>query len=790
MTQHNARFISRPIPAILALTAFLLFALAVTPLPGFAAAEPAPTATATEQEPEAPASEQWQIKADKLSAQHDTEILEAEGNVHLWQGKQFLKADFARYYRSTGWVYLRGNVEAVLGKDEMEAEEAEFDLRNKTGWLNNGQIFTPTQNLYFNGEHIEKHQGDTYSFKNATVTACDGDEKAWSIDMVEGEVTLEGYAWLWHPKLKAGDFPVFYSPLAILPAKKKRQSGLLMPEWGTSSRLGTFYNQPYFWAIDDESDATFYFNYMSSRGYQQGLEYRHTPDTKTKGLWKLDIMRDNVVDDTEADEDGQFDNDGLTRSNSSRYWFRSKYDGYLFTPDWITKLDIDWVSDQNYLREFDNGMLGFAESDKIFLDEFDRDLDNADDETRESTLLINRSWDYGGVALKSQWTRNLNFENGNNNSSENDTVQVLPELSAYLWKTSLWETPLEGQLDVKASNFWREYGTTGSRLDIHPKLSLPVAYQGISIIPTIGVRETAWMTDKDAGSPSTETDNDATARLLLDANITAFTEFYKVFDLGGEDELIRHESFTGESRWTKLKHSIQPRIEYDWKPYVSQTEKPFFDEVDRISAQNELVYSLTNLFDRRRETVTTKEIEGQGSLTALSTDYLEFMRFRLEQGYDLREATRTDERDEYARRPFSDVMAELSYTPREWLTYTHRSFFSPYLGEWTETNDSIRVSWDDVGWFRVRYDFNRAIDEYKRQDQNQIRQIRFDTYLSLFDPWYIGVGYRSNLKTGATLEKLLTLIYRHQCYALHFLLDSTENDTRIEARIVLMGISF
>ncbi|MBU1003312.1 MAG: LPS assembly protein LptD [Proteobacteria bacterium] len=781
MTQHNARFVSCPIPAILALTALLLLALAANPRQGFAS----PTGN-----PEPSTAEQWQIKADKLSAQHDTEIIEAEGNVHLWQGKQYLKADFARYYRTTGWVYLRGNVEAVLGNDEMEGEEAEFDLRNKTGWLNNGQIFTPAQNLYFSGEHIEKHQGDTYSFKNATVTACDGEEKAWTIDMVEGEVTLEGYAWLWHPKLKAGGFPIFYSPLAILPAKGKRQSGLLLPEWGNSSRLGTFYNQPYFWAIDDESDATFYFNYMSSRGYQQGLEYRHTPDANTKGLWRLDFMRDRVTEDSEADEDDQFDNDGLTRSNSGRYWFRSKYDGYLFTPEWITKLDIDWVSDQNYLREFKNGILGYTQSDTIFLDEFNRDLDNADDNTRESNLLIHRSWDLGGVALKSQWVRNLEFENGNNYSSENDTVQTLPELSVYLWKTSFLDTPLEGQLDAKASNFWREYGTTGSRLDIHPKLSLPLAYQGISLIPTVGLRETAWMTDKDAGSPSTETDSANTSRFIPDVNVSAFTEFYKVYDLGGEDELILHEGFAGENRWTKLKHSIQPRLEYDWKPYVSQSDKPFFDELDRVLAQNELVYSLTNLLDRRQETVTTHKIEGQGSLTELSTNYLEFLRLRLEQGYDLREASRSDELGEYSKRPFSDIMAELSLNPREWLTYTHRSFFSPYLGEWTETNDSLRVDWDEVGWFRIRYDFNRAIDEYKRQNVRQIRQLRFDTYLSFFKPWYIGVGYRTDLKTGSTLEKLLTIIYQEQCWALHLLLDSTENESRVEARIVLLGLSF
>ena len=37
----------------------------------------------------------------------------------------------------------------------------------------------------------------------------------------------------------------------------KRASGLLMPSFGGSSHLGAFFAQPYYWVIDDQSDATF-----------------------------------------------------------------------------------------------------------------------------------------------------------------------------------------------------------------------------------------------------------------------------------------------------------------------------------------------------------------------------------------------------------------------------------------------------------------------------------------------------------------------------------------------------
>ena len=37
----------------------------------------------------------------------------------------------------------------------------------------------------------------------------------------------------------------------------KRASGLLIPSMGVSSHLGAFFAQPYYWVIDDQSDATF-----------------------------------------------------------------------------------------------------------------------------------------------------------------------------------------------------------------------------------------------------------------------------------------------------------------------------------------------------------------------------------------------------------------------------------------------------------------------------------------------------------------------------------------------------
>ncbi|WP_461211088.1 LPS-assembly protein LptD [Desulfocurvus sp. DL9XJH121] len=789
MTHTSACPAQRPAPlaALLAMAAFLILA----PFSAQAAtADPPgdPLARAvTNQAAQGQEMDKWQIRADSLSAEHDAEILEAEGGVHLWRGTQTLDADFARYYKATGWVFLKGNVEVHWNNDVLTAEEAEFDLQTGTGWLKNGQIFLSEENMYFMGEHIEKLGPDTYSFKKAKITTCDGRPGSWSLDVDEGELTIEGYAWLWQPVFNVLDKPVFYSPLMVLPAKTKRQSGLLMPEMGTSSRLGFQYNQPIFWAIDDESDATFYENYMSERGFMQGVEYRSTPDSQTKGVWRFDVMYDRDRALTEDDEDSQFKGDDLTRANQTRYWFRSKYDGHLGNPNWKTKLDIDWVSDQNYLREFDSGLQGFDKDDKTFTDEFGRDLDDKDDLTRESALLLTRDWDKVGISAKAQWTRDLNYQNGNREHDKDPTLQRLPELHAYVWKDQFLDTPLEWELDSSAAYFWREYGTKGSRFELHPRVSLPVAFQGVSVIPTLGLRQTIYSVDEYENRDYAPTNGKTASRTIPDLNISAFTEVSKVFDLDAEP-LALDEEHAGDSRWVKIRHAVQPRLEYGWRPQISQRKNPYFDDMDRLAGQNELTYSLTNLLDRRRETVSAPTEEGGAA--GIATDYLEFLRLRLQQCYDAREASREDERDRYPRRPFSDVMGELALYPEEWLSLNTRAFISPYKGELTEWDQSVSTQWKDRGRVTLGYNYMRSIDEYTRQDQDQIRQYYVILDLTISDRWSTGLVYRSDQATGNELERALYVIYNHQCWTLTLRYSHSSNEERIEWTVGLAGMSF
>jgi LPS-assembly protein len=749
-----------------------------------------PAVLAAQQEIEPQQVREWRLTADKIEASRETQTVEATGDVLLVQGENYLKAEYARYYRETGWVYLRGEVEARWREDLLWAEEAEFDLTNRVGWLKNGTIFVAGPHLYFTGENIRKEGPETYSFDKAEITSCDGDPPAWSIATAEGEITIDGYAKLKHTRLNLLDQPVFYTPYFIIPAKKNRQSGLLFPEFGTSSRLGTYINQPAYWAISDESDATFYEYYMSDRGLMHGLEYRHTQDPETKGYWRFDWLYDGKTAETELDEDDQFDDDDLVRPNRVRYWWRSKLDTHLpGATEWKFKLDADYVSDQNYLREFDEGLSGYELSRETFLEHFSRDIENVDALERSSTALLTRSWDDFGVSAMAEYVQNLRHLNGNRDEDRSPSVQTMPEIGAYLYKNELFSGPLEYEVSATASNFMREHGTSGQRLDLRPLVSLPFNYGGVTFIPEVGARETIYSVDVWGNRTRSEHDDDFTHRFLPEAQVTAFTGFYNIFDWPWQEELAVDADRAGDSEWTRIKHTIQPRVTYDWNPFVSQSEKPEFDEIDRIEPVNELTYSLTNVLARRKETVALSGGAKGEAEPYLAVDRMEFLRLRLEQSYDFREAGRTEDRDEFPRRPFSDFLAEAVVSPDKYVSLTSRTLFSPYLGEVTEHDHFLRLSYPEKGYLDFGINFVREMDEFKRQTE-KLRILHFGAQYAITDRWSAGFAYRADLVDDTDLEKSVTVGYNHQCFGLALTFTRTPFEDRFSLDVKLVGINF
>ncbi|HMA84681.1 MAG TPA: LptA/OstA family protein, partial [Desulfosalsimonadaceae bacterium] len=334
----------------------------------------------------------WRITADRLTYDKAEKIYTATGGVIIEKGATKLFADSVRFNQSTMQARASGNVQLLTRGDRLTGTRMALNLNSQTGTIYDGLIFIEKKNFYIRGDKIQKTGKDHYAINRGSLTSCNQEVPDWQVTGRDLVVNIEGYGSVNHAALWAKKLPVAYLPYFIFPVKRNRQSGFLSPEIGYSDRNGIEFIQPYYWAIHRSCDATFYYHHIQNRGEKLGAEFRYRLSPESQGALMFDGMEDRKVDDAEsANADWGYGDDRYLRPNSDRYWFRMKADQALpYGMD--GQLDLDIVSDQDYLREFEDGYTGYDDTNDYFESEFGRDLDDNDDPVRENRAHLQKIW--------------------------------------------------------------------------------------------------------------------------------------------------------------------------------------------------------------------------------------------------------------------------------------------------------------------------------------------------------------------------------------------------------------
>ena len=659
-------------------------------------------------------------------------------------------------------AFADGHVIMTAGQDILTGSSMEMDLNAETGTIYNGTIFLQENHFYIKGDKLKKVGKDSYTADKASITTCDGDRPAWKITGRNLKITIEGYGFVKHAALWAKKIPVLYTPFLVFPVKLKRQSGLLPPQFGYSDRKGTEYNQPFYWAINQSSDATFYVHHMGRRGEKFGLEYRYVLDEKSKGILMYDFLNDKKVDDGSFDSSKKwgYEDDDVLRPNSDRYWFRMKHDQAL-PFEFFAKLDIDIVSDQDYLREFKSGYTGFNETNAYFLETFGRDLDDYNDPVRVNRFNLNRIWSLYSLNAELRWYDNVIIRR----QEETDTtLQKLPFIEFDGVRQRIYSSPFYFDLDSEYTYFYSEDGARGHRMDAHPRFYLPYSYKGyFTVEPSIGVRETVWHFDKDEFSSS---DKKTLYRDMYDIKIDLSSEIYHIFNVNGKSI-------------EKIKHSIKPQVIWDYIPEKDQDEFPSFDDLDRIERQNLITYSITN-------TLTSKSKENREKKDAYSIDktyghenynppsyaYNQFCRFELEQSYDINKAKEDDPE------PFSTIYGEIEIVPVKYFSIDADAQWSHYDNRFRSRNVALNL-WDKRG--------DKLFVEH-RYTIDSSESIYTDLLLKVSDRLSAYAEYERNIFEGEDIKYGVGFLYETQCWSLDLRYIDEENDRKYLFMIDLFGI--
>jgi LPS-assembly protein len=297
----------------------------------------------------APGSEAT-LEADQ---QHqEGNVFYADGNVDIHYGEARLRADHVQYDTGAQTVSAHGHVQLDYLTQHLDADDARYELRTGRGNFQHVRATfaiqrrpTPTllvtpNPLYFEAEQAERLDQDTYRIRNAWITVCNPAKPTWTFHAPSATVRMQQSVHLENGNFRLFSVPVLYLPYATLPAEERRNSGLLIPDIGNSTRKGLVLGDAFYWAPFDWADVTLGASYYSKRGWAQNGSLRMRP---WQGA-RLDASYFGVIDRGLPQASGPPINQG---GHEEHLLFTSPVPG-----DWRAVADLDQLSSLTFRLAF------------------------------------------------------------------------------------------------------------------------------------------------------------------------------------------------------------------------------------------------------------------------------------------------------------------------------------------------------------------------------------------------------------------------------------------------------
>jgi LPS-assembly protein len=528
-----------------------------------------------------------------VSGPEKARVFVYEGNVDARIGTYRLQADKLTVYEATNKVIAEGNVVFDQGDQQrITGSSAEWNYRSKTGFFLNSTGFTNQSQdgtrIYFTADKIERISLDTIIATNAQITACDEDVPKWSFHTKRAKIKTGDRVRIYHPNLRVKGVPVFYLPYASVSLKARdRASGFLTPSFGGSGPKGYRQSNGYYQTLGRSADVTMRNDIYSKRGIGLGADLRTRANSRSFFNAGFYIFKDRVlgnkVDATHPDEGG-----------SSFY-----VDGVHYFPNgFIAAADVNVTSNLAYRQQFSDSIqqaISPEERSQVFVNKdhddysYDfiarsqvtslpnsrvriRELPNITFEKRASPLSYFKSWPVY-----------FSFEAGAGGLSRKETVDDL-----VTFRNEVGGNPLISPSIVQ-------------RLDLHPRVQIPLYFFGISVTATAGARATFYSNSLDPIN-----------RSVLSRNLT---RGYGEFELDVRPPPLAKD-FHGRGGVFFFRHLIEPYITYRRIAGINNFDRIIrFDYTDAIANTNEIEFGITNRFFTRRSTENVSSAAAKATRT-------------------------------------------------------------------------------------------------------------------------------------------------------------------------------
>ncbi len=691
----------------------------------------------------------WTIEADKLLYDQEKQLYEAQGNVRISSTDRMIEADYASVNEQTRQADLSGKVTVKYGKNWLKGEHIIWNLDTETGSLDSGVIYFAENNFFVQGKSISKTSPTEFDLKEGFITSCNPGDPDWKIQFKQMNVTVGGTAWTRDSSVWARNWPVAYSPILGLPVEQDRHSGFLMPWAGHSTLNGYEVEAPYYWVIRQDMDATFFAHYMDNRGLMEGVEYRINNPEFGRGVWMFNYLVDEASKSLLADQ-------GYPYQTTDRYWLRGRQD---ITLPWQidAKIDVDYVSDSNFLQEFSKGSASYINSDILFRQYFSRGI--MYDETslvRESTVYLEKKGESDLLSMDNRYWENLV------SSSAPTTVQRLPDFSYSIVPKQIDDSPLYYSLQSSAVNYWRQQGDTDQRVDVSPRVYYPLHWGNyLDVEPSAGFRADAYSVQWENGSDT------LSERVIPDARVDMSTRLNKEFQANFLD-------------MTAFQNSIRPEISYEYVtqanygPYNGQV--PQIDRLDMDQSRNGIRYGFTTF-------LTGKEVITDASGNT-ATVYRELIRFRVFQFYNVERPAVEDPifetTDLTLPNGFSPMGFRLDIMPKQYLTLSY-DVDVDVTGIGQGEAQDLYLTLDSGMGDTLRLD-------YEQIPALEVNEVTVSTFFKVYRNFYFNTYHDYSLSQGLMFTQGYGIRYVAGCWGVGGGYEREGNDNRFIFTLDLLGL--
>ncbi len=491
------------------------------------------------------------LTADKISYDRDTSDAEAEGHVQLQGGRnnELILADHGKLNLDLE----TGRFEHVTGSIGRQPPASKRKL-----------VYTTSNPFLFTGRVLIKEGPERYQVIDGTMTSCLLPDPDWVIHSALIRVDY-GQARAKNSYFTLLKVPILYLPYVTHPVdSESRQSGLLLPIFGTSSTKGTIIGDSVYLVINRSTDATLGAQYFSKRGWSPFGDFRYHGRGEDFASGSFTALFDRGLAPGYLNQGGQdilfngrrdFDLDEHTRAVATGEYLSSYVYREAFAESFALAV-ASQVTSSVFVAHNDSG--------------------------RSTSLRFGRYQNFQGITQVGNTYVTPQVRILHVPSLDFDTIAD-PLPPAFLGSAFRWS--FDGSAaGLNRSEPGAKTGTVG-RFDLHPRLSLPLHLDGWTFRPEVGARETYYTQSQTLSSTTPIPGGGGINRADLEASFAV-----------RPPSLVRDFKAPALERLfgSDLRHTIEPEVQYRYVAGVDNFSSiPLFDPTDVVSDTNEVEYSLT-----------------------------------------------------------------------------------------------------------------------------------------------------------------------------------------------------